>query len=1446
MKKKLIQLLMLAFVAVSIGAFVSCKDTNEDLYNQLRAEANGSYGTLQDRYNALQQALNNHLADYQALLAQVNGINSCNCSDPSSWTSGQINNLQQQINNLQTQLSAMTQNLGDLSTLVDPITGEPTNVNDLINSLTTQINNLTNELTTLTNNYTTLASVPGDLENLQNTLNNEIANLQSQIDALQGGGQGCSCGDLLERVTTLETKMATAEANITEAFNKITEAKNAADAATTLANAATQAAADAAQAAATAEQKAIAAGATADEAKAAAETAKQNAETALNTANDAIAMATTLQTLVNTNTTNIANLQTDVQTINNTLTQYGTQISDNAAAIQENTNKIAENVTKIQENANAIAELQTKVANMQTELSTVSQTASDAFSKANDAYAKATANEASISALNDRVTANETDIQNLQTTVSNLTTTVNDLTTQVNTNTDDIATLKTKVENLNTAVTTLNTTVNNLTTKVSELSDKLDTLEADLAQAKADCAANLEAAKAYTDQEIAALKTELLTEIATQLANYYTKTEIDAQQDAQDIKINANTTKIGELETTVNDHTTAIETINEALAAIKSCTCDPEVINNIIERLTEAEKNIGDNADAIAANTELINSVKEELTKLINDQIDAMKTELEDKINTVDGKVDALQLVVDNLNYITPEEVEDLLNALQDQVDAELAALKQTDEDYKKRMDIIGDSVKTAFADIVDLTARVQVLESTTVNINDYNADKEAILNRISTNETNISDLQDRVTTLEGEITTLKEDLNTLKGRMDAAEGRLDDAEKAIDELKEDVAAIQNYLAKMITGITIQGTINPWFGSISTPFDVQTNILITFYGRPKTDVEFPTMKTANYVNADDALTEKDMEMINGVEIFEKTANTTLLYDNGYAGKIYMTINPNTADVSGLQPVIVNSKDVESPFTLEPIKVCTEDALQFGWTSPTRAQSSNGLYVAKVGVKATDVPRISEPRFETNEMKDALANAKEALTTLAKTHSTSGTGSNLAKIASDVLAIVKGLRFDRSGLKVSYTTTDENGAETEHSVYSEYNLAATGFQPLGFETLKDLNVKTIPGYERVNNLLDRIANKLKNEIIITFQDFNGSNLVQKVAVFRINDINLSDLSGEDPATFILNIDENVTIDGLKYHLVVPIDPIPVTISTDVDLTGVSFEIPTLVVSADGGGSTLVVPVEDTPGHQIGVASIDLSDIKVDPTNNTITLNGQTVHITGSTTIDPDDIDQWINFGEQTFKLKMSINVKDFAENILGVAEDRIMDKLDEAQVIVDEVNNLIAKINSYEGKLTSTIDSYIDRIKDYLDDINRMATSLINSTNSRFQPFMVASTSKGLKRLSGAKNYPTNLGKDITLYPTSQTFELFVPMARKHVAVTNVFSADLSKSAQDGDSDCKSKLTAANTGKLNTVVDGTVREMKLSGLVSGYVYEIAYSALDFHGKIATRKYYVTVE
>jgi hypothetical protein len=102
-----------------------------------------------------------------------------------------------------------------------------------------------------------------------------------------------------------------------------------------------------------------------------------------------------------------------------------------------------------------------------------------------------------------------------------------------------------------------------------------------------------------------------------------------------------------------------------------------------------------------------------------------------------------------------------------------------------------------------------------------------------------------------------------------------------------------------------------------------------------------------------------------------------------------------------------------------------------------------------------------------------------------------------------------------------------------------------------------------------------------------------------------------------------------------------------------------------------------------------------------------------------------------------------------------------------------------------------------------------------------------------------------LGGDISFVPTTWTLELAVPLAKKHIAVTNVINGE--KSAKGGDATCKSELDRVNgSPTLNTILDGDIRRAYATGLKSGYVYEVAYSALDFHGKIAARKYYIKIK
>ena len=1654
MKKKLIQSLTLLLVAVGVGTFVSCKDTNEDLYNEYRAEATGQSLTLQQKLGQLETQLNTDIATLQATLST---IKSCDCTNVTHWTQSDIETL---ISNY---LSGGSGGSGSgenpvivdiLDDYIEDLLGGGSGAGGLtLNQIVEYINNLQgsdvdlskiNEtLQTYGNNIatiqTTLNSHGSNITNLlsfQSTAQQQIANTIEELNALKekvDAIKQCNCDftTLWEAIHTLETGLATAEAKAQSAMELATsanttaneakltaeEAKSAAAAATTVANAATELATSAAQTAANAKELAEAAGLTAQQAKEFAETAKTNAENALNVANNAISVATTAQTLANANKESIDQLKSDVATIQETLTQYGTQIGLNTENIQKNTNAIAEAVGKIQTNAENIQKNKEAIEALQTQITTVSEKAAEALQKAIDADAKATTNAAAIANLQPIVEANaaaitnlNTKTQELETTVTTLQSAVSELSTQVTTNTTAITNLTTTVTNLTTQVGTIESSVNEMKTTLTEQATKIANLETELANVKAECAANLVTAKTYAEEQAEAVRTALMTEInnlIAQLANYYTKNQVYTKEEVDDllkqlkdnlnITINDNTARIEVLEgnvtlldgkvvnlqsavddhgeritaletkldgyetlvetvsghttsieklttdlgalqgvvdglsTTVGEHTSAIEAINAAIAAIKQCTCDPSqitaintAIDGILERLATAETNIGNNttaigqnAEAIAANKELINSVKQELTDLINQQIAQLKENLENQIGAVDDKVgaandkiDALQLAFDNLNYITPEEVDSKLNNLTslliDKVKADSLTSALADEELKKRMDIIGDSVKTAFADIITTQAMITALDAATVKKDAYEADKTEILGRISANETAIGDLNDAVETISGQLTELEGRIDALEARMNVAEANIEQALNDIQSLKSAVSAVQEFLAKQVTGIIIQGTYNPAFGTLDLPFDVQSNILVAYFGKPMKDVEFPTSRTSNYVRPEEALTEKDMQMINGVEVFEHMANIPLMYEKNYAGKVYMTINPNTADLSGLELNIVNTQDEESPIKLEGAKKSTE-MLKFGYT-----RADNGFYEADAVVAPIDVEKVE--RLSVNK-----AAIKDAFNEIAKNR----LHASVERVATDVYQVVKGLKLNKSGLKCAYT---ENGKT--HSVYSQYNLAATAVDPLDFASYKDLNYQTVPGYERVNNLLDRVSKKAKDKIHVFFKDINNSKLVEKIVNLKIKDIDVPDLTDDLLAKFVLHMDTTFVMGGLSYHLQMPINEtvsvkfdtlltIPVELdgvtvsvpvdyddSVSIDLSSVTVETPTVVVTGSASGKAytnidpetglpkydddgniipqtkLVVPVEDENGTVVGNAEIDLGNINVNADINatgsagTITLDDQVVAhfgihktFTGTTDIDQNieyrlkiekdvpvsfNIDKWFYFGDngtdtKSFNLKFNYDMRDAAKDLWGVAQNslgNVNDMLADLRDIVSEVNNLLDKVNNYETTINNTIDNAIDRVRSYIDKINNRIVGLVNSTNSRFQPFMVAGDSKGLKRLSGSKNYPTVLTSGISVYPTSQTMELLCPIARKHIAVTNVFKGD--KSAQGGNADCLARLKAANTGKLNTVLDGNVRRIDLSGLKAGYVYEIAYSGLDFHGNIATRKYYVTVK
>lgn len=258
------------------------------------------------------------------------------------------------------------------------------------------------------------------------------------------------------------------------------------------------------------------------------------------------------------------------------------------------------------------------------------------------------------------------------------------------------------------------------------------------------------------------------------------------------------------------------------------------------------------------------------------------------------------------------------------------------------------------------------------------------------------------------------------------------------------------------------------------------------------------------------------------------------------------------------------------------------------------------------------------------------------------------------------------------------------------------------------------------------------------------------------------------------------------------------------------------------------------------------------IHADPITGDITYQTVTYNVDGLSTLLTDiqnDLNSTVGSWEvevnnqidsMIAQIQSSINneIQDMLNDISGQLTDKVNDLLD------DVVNSVTNNVNSYIGKLNSLINRYnsaADRINNLLGDVN-----------SKLQVAMFYEDKNGdLHQLSNSAALPavfTGTGA-IQLFPTSYTFDIAAPSYQKFVAVTNVIDLnDASKSARNGDANCVSILKNTNNSNeyFNTVLEGGRYGISFAPAQSGYTYEIVYSAVDYHGWISTRKFYVTVK
>lgn len=782
--------------------------------------------------------------------------------------------------------------------------------------------------------------------------------------------------------------------------------------------------------------------------------------------------------------------------------------------------------------------------------------------------------------------------------------------------------------------------------------------------------------------------------------------------------------QVSGLEERVKALETARETFETEIANLRSelgNATDDATRNTIYGRIASLE--------AVVSNINTsITEINNTLTEHGND-LDA----LTGRIEIVEGQISA---AVDLAARVSANE--DAIAALQALIDADKVKI------WEDNIATATENAAAAVARAKMDSARVDSLED--VLGDDFSAFKEAVAAGLMNADGTWKSLQDVLDeqldlvkgsydgTLADVVAAYQTADQELADKITAVNARVDSLANVTDNLNCRLGLLESLINKLVTSVIVQGTENPVYGSFSLPLGITSNVLAAYYGTKVYDFEFPSSRPSYYAFGTDrtVLTDEDLNILIGDAERVKPGDDSRIISRdgqpGNAGTLYLTLNPNTADLTGSVATLVNSQDVMSGVRLASLKR-SDKVLDFGYT---RA-ANNGFYEAQATVGLDEVDGVT-PRISYEDLRGLKDEIRDAY------HAIRNNGNvDVAGLVSSVYGICSSI-LDANAVKFAWT----DGEGKEHATYSKYELAATAVKPLGYAFAKDLEVDRVPGLDQVENIIGGIFDDIRDAL----PEFDT--------------------------------------EGLKIEIgEIEFDPISVgTIKT-------------------------TVTVEDPDGNPV------LDD------------NGKPMSVT----------------------VDITNEVQEAFDKAIGSIQGDLSDFVADLNSQIGQLNDLIDQLNQIND-LGNTIDDIEDKILDYLNRANNVAIKFINNANELLQPMILAQTGESFVVLSSSKDAPTLFNAatytdGLNLYATSYTTEILAPAYKKLVGVTNVFKGDAS--AQGGDDECEDALNAVKDASTSCgmyqILDGDRANVQLKGMKKDYVYEIAYTAVDYRGQIVAKKLYV---
>ena len=299
--------------------------------------------------------------------------------------------------------------------------------------------------------------------------------------------------------------------------------------------------------------------------------------------------------------------------------------------------------------------------------------------------------------------------------------------------------------------------------------------------------------------------------------------------------------------------------------------------------------------------------------------------------------------------------------------------------------------------------------------------------------------------------------------------------EKSVKELTAKLDAMTGKLNHLITGIELQQVNNPVFGKMNLPLDVNSKMLVSYFGEAS-NVNFPPVNSsATEYNNNLVISAADQNLLG---ISTENFNGYLGAEDGNLklGSVYMTVNPAGVDLEGAKFEMVNSQGVASSVKLSEL-VKSDEVLKFGFGGRAADPTLPSLYVADATVPVADIDKIKLTlggNFE-SEVEDLLKNH---------------TLSDLAQVAKLIYGQFNN-KLEATGVKAGWeyeqTTYDENGNATTETIkdatYSEFGLAATTFKPLSYKFLYGRHFKPLPTISPIEDFT------LDSKLTITMPTFN---------------------------------------------------------------------------------------------------------------------------------------------------------------------------------------------------------------------------------------------------------------------------------------------------------------------------------------------------------------------